>query len=345
MTLGRHRYPARQRSDEMRSMKRRRFPGFLCGMAALLASLPLAGAEVVFNRPVTLIVPFPAAGGPDLAARILASRLQERLGQAVVIENKPGASSMIGLAAVERAAPDGQTLLFTTITTVIAPYVLSKEAGDRKGILGTLVPVIAPATTPMLLVASPRLGVTSLKPLIDLARSKPGLTYGSAGIGSGTHFAGEMFKRAAGVDLLHVPYPGVAPSIVGTMRGDTSLLFAALGAALPQIKNGNLVPLAITEKKRSSLLPEVPTATEQGVSNVEIHAWYGIFAPTGTPDAVRDKLNQAVNAVLALPEVKKDFAAQGVEVLGGTPAELAGLVKADDDRYGAIARSLNIRAE
>jgi len=324
---------------------RRRFSGFLCAMAVSMAGLAPAGAQVVFNRPLTLVVPYPAAGGPDLAARILANRLQERLGQAVVIENKPGASSMIGVNAVERSAPDGHTLLFTTVMTVIAPHVLSKEAGARKGILGEMVPIVAPATTPMLLVASPRLGVTSLAGLIDQARRTPGLTYGSAGIGSGTHFAGELFKRSAGVDLLHVPYAGVAPSIVGTMRGDTSLLFVALGAALPQIKSGNLVPLAMTEKTRSSLLPQVPTATEQGVPNVEIHAWYGIFAPAGTPDAVRDKLNQAVNAVLALPEVKQDFAAKGVEVLGGTPAQLAALVKADDERYGAIARSLNIRAE
>lgn len=312
-------------------------------ITALLAFVPMANAQSESNRAITMVVPFPAGGGPDLAARILADKLHAGLGQTVVIENRPGASSMLGASAVARAAPDGHTLLFTTITTAIAPHVLTQGAGPDTDIFKDLVPIIAPVTTPMVLVAHPRLGVKSLKELIELAHKRPGLAYGSAGFGSGTHFAGEMFKRSAGVDLLHVPYRGVAPSIIGTVRGDTSLLFAALGATLPQIKDGKLIPLAVTEKSRSSLLPDVPTATEQGVPNVEIHAWYGVFAPAGTPAAIRDRLNQEINAALALPDVKEKFSVGGIEVLGGDAGQLATLVRLDSERYGDIARQLNIR--
>lgn len=329
----------------MRHMTRRGFSGSLCAAAAWLAHGAPARAQGDAGRPTTWVVPFPPGGGPDLAARILADKLQARLGQPIIIENKPGASSMIGVQAVTRAAPDGHTLLFTTITSVIAPYVLPKEASVKADIAKDLVPIVAPATTPMVLVASPRLGVKTLAEFIELARRTPGLTYGSAGIGSGTHFAGEMFKRATGLDLLHVPYKGMAPSIVGTMRGDTSVLFAALGATLAQIRRGNLVPLAVTEKARSPLLPDVPTATEQGVADVEVHAWYGLFAPLGTPKAACDRLNREVNAVVEMPDVKERLMVEGVEVSGGTAEQLAALVKIDSERYGAIARSLHIRLE
>ena len=318
---------------------RRRWAGIVGAVLACLTfGMPAHGQTAI-----SMVVPFPAGGGPDLAARVLADKLQASLGQTIVIDNRPGASSMLGAGAVARAAPDGHTLLFTTITTAIAPHVLAPGAGADSDVIKELVPIVAPATTPMVLVAHPRLGVKSLKELIALAQKEPGLTYGSAGFGSGTHFAGEMFKRSAKVDLLHVPYRGVAPSIIGTVRGDTSLLFAALGATLAQIKDGKLIPLAVTEKARSPLLPDVPTATEQGVPDVEIHAWYGVFAPPGTPAAIRDKLNRAINAALALPDVKEKFGKAGVEVLGGDAKEVADLVRTDSERYGAIARELSIR--
>lgn len=325
-------------------MNKRGLAGFLGIVIALFAVAPLAQAQTDSHRVISMVVPFPAGGGPDFAARVLADKLHERLGQTVVIQNIPGASSMLGARAVARAAPDGRTVLFTASTTVIAPHVLAQGTGPYADLLDNLVPIIAPATTPMVLVAHPRLGVKTLKELIELARiSNPKLTYGSAGVGSGTHFAGEMFKQSAGVDLLHVPYQGVAPSIIGAVRGDTSVLFAALGATLPQIKEGKLIPLAVTEKRRSPLLPDVPTATEQGVANVEIHAWYGVFAPAGTPTGVRDRLNREINAVLALPDVKERLASNGIEVLGGDAGQLAEFVKLDGERYGAIARKLNIQ--
>jgi tripartite-type tricarboxylate transporter receptor subunit TctC len=154
-----------------------------------------------------------------------------------------------------------------------------------------------------------------------------------------------MLKRAANVDLLHVPYRGVAPSINAALGGEVKLLYVGLGGAVPHIKAGKLVPLAVTEKARSELLPEVPTATEQGVAGVEVNAWYGVFVPAGTPAPVVTRLNQEINAVLQMPDVRTRFVGAGVEVLGGTPQQLADVVRADDERYGRLARELNIKAD
>jgi tripartite-type tricarboxylate transporter receptor subunit TctC len=159
------------------------------------------------------------------------------------------------------------------------------------------------------------------------------------------HFAGEMLKRSAKIDLLHVPYRGVGPSITAALGGEVKLLYVGLGGAVPHIKAGKLVPLAVTEKTRSELLPDVPTATEQGVANVEVNAWYGLFAPAGTPAATIARLNREVNDVLKLPEVREKLMGAGLEVLGGQPQLLADFMKADNQRYGSLARELNIKAD
>jgi tripartite-type tricarboxylate transporter receptor subunit TctC len=207
------------------------------------------------------------------------------------------------------------------------------------------VPVIAPATTPMSLLAHPSLGVKNLKELVEAAKKGPGIPYGTAGNGSPMHFAGEMFKQSAKVDLLHVPYRGVAPSVTAALGGEVKLLYVALGGALQHVKAGKLVPLALTEKSRSALLPDLPTATEQGFPGVEVNAWYGVFAPTGTPAAAINRINQEINEALKLPEVREKFTGAGLEVLGGTPQVLADFMKADNQRYGTIARELKIRAD
>ena len=315
--------------------------------ATLLAALlpAVASAQAFPSKTVTIVVPFPPGGGPDLVARILAEKLAPRLGQAVVVDNKPGAGALVGAGAVARSAPDGHTLLLTPNTLVISPHVLPAGAGGGLNVQKDLAPVVAPATTPMVLVAHPQLGATDLRSALELARKTPGLPYGSAGNGSPMHFAGEMLKRAANVDLLHVPYRGVAPSINAALGGEVKLLYVGLGGAVPHIKAGKLVPLAVTEKARSELLPEVPTATEQGVAGVEVNAWYGVFVPTGTPAPVVARLNQEINAVLQMPDVRTRFVGAGVEVLGGTPQQLADVVKADDERYGRLARELNIKAD
>lgn len=317
-------------------------------IAATLAACvwPSLGLAQGFpNKPITIVVPFPAGGGPDVAARVLAERIAPRLGQPVVIENKPGAGALLGASAVARAAADGHTLLLTPNTMAISPHVLAAGAGGNVDVQKDLVPVIAPATTPLALVAHPGLGVKSLAELNALARTKPDMTYGSAGNGSPMHFAGEMFKKSAGLNLLHVPYRGVAPSLNAALAGEVQLLFVALGGALPHIKAGKLVPLAVVEDERSGLLPQVPTATEQGVKGVEVAAWYGVFAPAGTPAAAITRLNQEINDALKLPDVRERFNGAGLEVLGGTPTRLADFMKADHQRYGTLARELKIRAD
>jgi tripartite-type tricarboxylate transporter receptor subunit TctC len=275
---------------------------------------------------------------------VIAEKLAPRLGQPVVVENRPGAGALLGASFVAKAAPDGHTLLLTPNTMAISPHVLAPGAGGGVDVNRDLLPVIAPATTPLVLVASPSLGVSNLKGLLEQAR-KGGLAYGSPGNGSPMHFAGEMFKRSAAVDLLHVPYRGVAPSLNAALAGEVKLLYTGVGGALQHIKAGKLVPLALTEKARSALLPDVPTATEQGVANVEVNAWYGVFAPAATPAAVVQRINQEINAVIRLPDVRERFLGAGIEPLGGTAQVLADFMKADTQRYGQLARELGIKAD
>lgn len=320
------------------------------GVALVLGLMAMAASWAVQAqgfpvKTLTLVVPFPPGGGPDVAARVVAEKLASRLAQPVVVENRPGAGALLGAGFVAKAAPDGHTLLLTPNTMAISPHVLAPGAGGGVDVNKDLLPVIAPATTPLVLVASPQLGVSNLKALLEIIRKQAGLAYGSPGNGSPMHFAGEMFKRSSGADLLHVPYRGVAPSLNAALAGEVKLLYTGVGGALQHIKAGKLVPLALTEKSRSSLLPEVPTATEQGVAGVEVNAWYGVFAPAGTPAAVVLRLNQEINAIIRMPDVRERFLGAGIEPLGGTPQVLADFMKTDTQRYGQLARELNIKAD
>ena len=310
-----------------------------------LSAPALAQGQPFPSRTVTLVVPFPAGAGPDISARLIGEKLSARLGQPVIVDNKPGASALIGASFVAKAPADGHTLLFTSNTLVISPHVLPPGAGGGIDVLRDLAPVIAPATTPMVLVANPQLGASNLRTALEVIRRTPNLAYGSAGNGSPMHFAGEMFKRSTRTNLLHVPYKGVAPSITAAVSGEVKLLYVGLGGALPHIKSGRLVPLAVTEGRRSELLPDVPTATEQGVTGVEVNAWYGLFAPAGTPAATIARLNREVNEVIRLPDVRERLMGAGIEVLGGAPERLAEFVKTDHQRYGSLARELNVKAD
>jgi len=320
-------------------------------MVALVAvawgpmALAQAQADDYPKRPIRMLLGYPPGGGSDLVARLIAQPLGERLGQPVVVDNKPGAGALVGASFVAKAPADGHTLLLTPNTMVISPHVLPPGAGGGVDVHKDLAPVIAPATTPLVLVANPSLGANNLKAALEAARKSPGLAYGSAGNGSPMHFAGEMFKRSTKLDLMHVPYKGVAPSITASLAGEVKLLYVGLGGAVPHIKAGKLVPLAVTEARRSELLPEVPTATEQGVSGVEVNAWYGVFAPAATPAATIARINREINEVIKMPEVRDKLMAAGIEVAGGSPQVLEGFMKADNQRYGTLARELNIKAD
>lgn len=305
----------------------------------------LALAQSFPSKAVTIVVPFPAGGGPDLLGRVLAEKLAPRLGQAVIVDNKPGAGGLLGASLVAKSAADGHMLLLSPNTLVISPHVLPKGAGAGIDVTKDLQPIVAPVSTPMVLVASPQLGVNNMKDLVALVRKSPGLPYASAGNGSPMHFAGEMFKKSAGVDMLHVPYRGTAPAVTAVLGGEVKLLFIGLGGVTQHLKAGKLVALGATEKTRTDLMPNLPTAREQGYPNVEVNAWYGLFAPTGTPPAVISRLNKEVNAVLAMPDVRERLVAAGLEVLGGTAQTLAGFVKEDSERYAVIAREFNIKAD
>jgi tripartite-type tricarboxylate transporter receptor subunit TctC len=313
-----------------------------------LAAWLLSGAALAQSYPtktITIVVPYPPGGGPDLVARVRADKLAPRLGQAVVVDNKPGAGGLLGASGVAKSAADGHTLLMSPNTLVIAPHVLPKGAGAGLDVQKDLVPVVAPVTTPMVLVANPSLGVSDLAQLIALARKQPGLAYASTGNGSPMHFAGEMFKKSTGVDLLHVPYRGTGPALTAVLGGEVKLLYVGLGGAAAQIKAGKLVPLAVTEKSRAQMFPQLATAGEQGVKGVEVNAWFGLFAPAGTPAGVITRLNREVNEVLKLSDVREKLTQAGLELLGGSAQLLAGFMQEDDLRYGNIARELGLKAD
>ena len=329
-----------------RQATRRRFTlAFAASLLAGNAGISLAQSPEWPARPVTIVVAYPAGGGPDILARVLSEKLGTRLGQPVIVDNKPGASGMLGAGTVSRAPADGYTLLLSPNTLVISPHVLPKGAGGGVDVMRDLVPIVAPAVTPMVMLASPQLGVKNVQQLLAYARKNPGLAYATPGNGSPMHFAGEMFKEAAHIDMLHVPYRGAAPSITAVLGGEVLLTFSGLGAATPQLRAGKLVPLALTEKARSPLAPQIPTVGEQELPGVEINAWFGLFAPKATPSVVIERLNKEINAILALPDVREKLGNVGVEPRGGTAAQLAQWMKEDNERYGRIARQLSIKAE
>ena len=297
-------------------------------------------------RQVSIVVPFPPGGGVDLAARVIGEKLAARLGQSFVVDNRPGVGGLAGASIVARAAPDGHTLLMAPNTIAISPHILVKGAAGGIDVLKDLVPIIQPAYVPMVLVVHPQLGVTTVAELIALAKRSPGLPYASAGNGSPMHFAGEMFKKAAGVDMLHVPYKGMQASITDTLGGQVKVLFVSLGSAvIPLIKANKLVPLAVTEARRTQFLPDLPTLTELGIPGVEVDAWYGLLAPRGTPAAVIARLNQEINAILEMPEVREKLNAGGIELRGGTAEAFGVAIRDDYARYGRIAQEIGIKSD
>ncbi len=318
-------------------------------MAPALLACAMAGAAFAQTWPsktVTLVVPFPPGGGPDLFARILSEKLPPRLGQPLLVENRPGVGGLAGANAVAKSSPDGHMFLIAPNTIAIAPHVLPAGAGGGVDVMRDLAPVIMPAATPMMLVVNPALGVKSVAELVAIARQRPGLPYASAGNGSPMHIAGELFRRAAGVDLQHIPYKGVAPSVTAALGGEVQVLFVALGGGIAQhLRSGKLQVLAVTEKRRTALLPNVPTMAELGYAGVATDAWYGVLAPTGTPPAVIARMNQEVNAVLALPEVRERMNTAGIDVRGGTPEAFAAEMRDDHARYGRIVREFGIKAD
>lgn len=315
-------------------------------LAMTMGALMLAGPAIAQNasgRPITIVVGFAPGAGTDMLARGIAEKLQARLGQPVVVENKPGGSGVLAVNAVAGAPADGNTLLLTPNTLVITPHV--QKAASRVNVLTDLVPVVQVTRSTLMLVASPALGVKDAKALTAAARGKPGMSYGTAGNGTPQHIAGELYKRSAGIDINHVPYRGTGPALTDVMGGHLPMAISSLGAALPHIQAGRITPIAIVEKTRSPLLPEVPTMTEQGINGVELSGWFGIVAPRGTPQAQVDRLNREINAVLADPALQQTFRAQGEVPTGGTQAAFVALMQQEFAFYERIVKAFGIQGE
>lgn len=305
-----------------------------------------AHAQTYPSKPVTIIVSYPPGGGPDVLARSLSEKLTQRLGQPVVVENKPGASGMIGAAQVARSPADGYTLLMTPNTFLLAPQVMTKGGiASQIDVLNDFTPIVEPSRGTMILAVHPSLGVKNAKELIALLKKQPGMAYATPGSGSPMHIAGELFKQQAGVDMIHVPYKGVAPAINDALGGQVKVVYSALGAIGQHIAAGRLIAVAAVSKERSPLMPDLQTLAEQGIPGVEVNAWYGLYAPKNTPREIVDKLNKEVNEILKMPDMVTRLKTSWEVPIGGTPDALAEQSQREYTSFGKVIKAFNITAE
>jgi tripartite-type tricarboxylate transporter receptor subunit TctC len=312
------------------------------GALLVCAWTAIAIAQPYPTRPVRIVVAFPAGGGNDIIARFFSARLTPRLGQQVVIDNRGGASGIIGTEIVARAAPDGYTLLFTSLTHSMNEAITKLPYDTLKSF--TPVSMLGRGTN--VLVVNPALPVRTLAEFIALAKAKPKqLNYGSTGVAGMHHFGGEMFKRAAGIDITHVPFKGGGPAQIAVMAGEVDMMFSTLPLALPHIRTGRLRPLAVGSLTRSPLLPDLPTLNESGAPGYEFTVFWGIVAPIGTPAAIVQRLNKEFNAILSDPEASKQLATEGAEVTPWTPAQFGALLENNVAMWKRVAREANIKAE
>jgi tripartite-type tricarboxylate transporter receptor subunit TctC len=310
-----------------------------------MAVVPLqVRADTYPSRPVEFMVPYPAGGLVDVAARILGERFREALGQPVVVVNRPGASSMIGTNAVVRAKPDGYSLLITTSTLTMNVALTPKQVSFD--VLSDLAPIAIVATTSQILVVPATQPVRSVRELIELAKARPGkLTFGSGSTGTPSHLAGEQLRSLAGVDILHVPYNGAPPAMNALLAGETSMLFSNLAVAMPQVRAGRIRALAVASPTRSALAPDVPTMAEAGMP-MDADQWIGFMAPRGTPTALIQRIAAVLNTALASEDVRAALAKSGIVAEpSSTPASFASVLRQDIDRYRKIVRDAKIRLE
>ena len=317
----------------------------LAGVAGLAAIAPLWGvtAATYPERSITLVVPFAPGGSTDILARIVSDHLQRSFGQPVVVENRSGASGNIGTAAVARAAADGYTLLFNTMSVHTMNHALFATM-PFDGV-GDFAPITLLAYVLNTMVVHPSIPATSVREFIAYAKANPGkIAYASAGAGSTNHLCGALFEKIAQVSMVHVPYRGGAPAIADTVAGQTRLMFTAGTQSLEHVKAGKLRLLADTESRRSSLLPDVPTVAET-LPGYEMAVWYGAYGPAGLPKDMGARLKAEIGRILLLPEVRKRMEDIAVETAPSSPEELAALTRADADKWGRIIRQLGITGQ
>lgn len=330
----------------MNSITRRGLGRWLTASALASAALFTTGAawaQGYPDKPVRWVVPYPPGGGTDVIARIVQPKFQQLLGQQIIIDNKGGAGGSLGTEIVSKSAPDGYTVLFTLNSHTINPVIFPKLNFDT---LKDFEPVGLVASLPQLLAANMDLPVKSVADVVAMAKAKPaGLSFASVGNGSPSHLAGELMNLRAGIKIQHVPYRGGGPAVSDTIGGQIPLLWVSIPAAAGHVKQGKLRPLAVSTVKRSAAFPDVPTVQEAGVADFEVDSWYAMFVPGKTPKPVIDKLNKALNQVVADPEIRDKLLAQGSEGVGGSPETLGKVVAAELPKWAKLVKQANIKAD
>jgi tripartite-type tricarboxylate transporter receptor subunit TctC len=330
------------RSDSTQRQRRR-----LLGATAALAALgqvDLARAQSALPKSIRLILTAPPGSSIDVLGRLVADKLRDRLGVAVIAENRPAAGGTVGTNEVAKAAPDGGTLgLSFTGPLALAPFLYAKLPYDPAK---DLAPIVLVGTAPNILAVNAALPVKNFKEFIDLARAQPGwLNYASVGNGSSSHLAMELLKSRAGLFVVHIPYNGAPPAAQATAAGDVQVIMSNPTSLLPLIKAGRIRPLAVTARARWSGMPELPTIAESGFAGFEAVAWNGFVAPAGTPSDLIDRLNREINAILASPDVKPRIEASGWDVAGGSAAAFAGFMKAERERWAPVVKRSGARLD
>jgi len=313
------------------------------GAALLAGASCAASAQTDYpSRAVRIVVPSSPGGGTDILTRLLTPQLTERLRQQVVVDNRPGAGSIIGNELVAKAAPDGYTLLMGISTLAILPAMHKKLSYDA---LRDLAPITQAISAPNVLVVHPSLPVRSVKELIAFARKRPGdLTYASAGLGTNPHLTMELFLNMAKVKMVHVPYKGLGPAIIDLVAGHVVVATATMLTGLPQIRGGRLRGLGVTGAVRSSVLPDLPTIAEAGVPGYEAGQWYGLFAPARTPRNIINRLHAATTGALQASAIKEKMASDGVQPVGNTPEEFSRYLRAETVKWGKVVQAAGMTA-
>lgn len=312
-------------------------------VAALLGCALAAQGQTYPMRAVRLVVPSSPGGGADITARIISPKLSEYLRQQVVVENRAGAGTMIGGEVVARAAPDGYTLLLATAPLAINPAMYKKVPYDA---LRDFAPITQVVSLPNLLISHPSLPVKTVKELIAFARSRPGaLSFASAGVGTAPHLFMELFLEMAGLRMVHVPYKGAGPGVVGVIAGHVPLMTPTIFAALGHVRDGRLRGLGVTGAKRASGAPDIPTIAEAGVPGYEASNWFGVSAPAGTPREIVNQIHSDIVRVLQHPDIKGRLSVDGAEAVGSTPDEFAAYIRAETAKWAKVVRNAGIQPE
>ncbi len=296
------------------------------------------------SRPVRIVVGFAAGGPSDIVARIVAQQLTERLGRPVVVENRPGATGMIGAELVAKSPPDGHSLYLASQTThAVAPYMFSKVGYDP---IKDFTTVSLVAHNPLLCTTHPSLGVKSVKELVALARVRPGeLNFATGGIGSSPHMSVELLKSMTRINMVAIHYKGDGAAISDLLGGHVPIMFASMAGLLPHVKTGKLRGIAVTGARRSTIAPEFPTIAESGLKGYEVVTWFGILATGGTPVEIINRLNSEIVQMLAVPAVKEHIIKLGLEIVGNSPDQYAAFLKEENVKWGNMVKALNLRAE